>query len=237
MTDRTAGLRLAVLDLAGTMVDDGGLRGQALAAALGSRGVRPGAAGPQDVTTAAWQAGGTAEEQLFERLFPQDRAAAREAAGVFDAAYRSLLAERGIRPVPGAAEAVGRLREAGLMICLCSGGTRRSLNLVLGALDWMGPADLSLCPSDAGRGRPYPDMVLTALLALDNEDVRQVLVAGGTVADIQAGVRSGAGLVAGVLTGTRSAGELTAAGASAVVGSVRELPELVRCSGRLRHAG
>jgi hypothetical protein len=41
MTDRTAGLRLAVLDLAGTMVDDGGLRGQALAAAVG-----PGACAP-----------------------------------------------------------------------------------------------------------------------------------------------------------------------------------------------
>lgn len=237
MTDRTAGLRLAVLDLAGTMADDAWLRGQALAAALGSRDVRPGATGPQDVTAVARQTGCTAEEQLFERLFPQDRTAAREAAGVFDAAYQSLLAEHGVRPVTGAAEAVGRLREAGLMICLCSGGTRRRLNLVLDALDWVGLADLSLCPSDAGRGRPYPDMVLTALLALDIEDVRQVLVAGGTVADIQAGVRSGAGLVAGVPAGACSAGELTAAGASVVVGSVRELPELVRRSGRLRQAG
>jgi phosphonatase-like hydrolase len=237
MADRTAGLRLAVLDLAGTMVDDGGLRGQALAAALGPRGLRPGAEGPQDVAAVARQAGGAAEEQLFGRLFPQDQAAARAAAEVFDSAYRSLVAEHGVRPVPGAAEAVGRLREAGLMVCLYSGGTRRSLNLVLDALDWMGLADLSLCPADAGRGRPYPDMVLTALLALDVEDVRQVLVAGGTVADIQAGLRSGAGLVAGVLAGAGSARELAAAGAAAVVGSVRELPELVRCFGRLRQAG
>lgn len=237
MTDRTAGLRLAVLDLAGIMVDDGVLRGQALAAALGPWRLHPGTAGPEVMASVARQAAGAAEEQLFERLFPQDRAAARQAAGVFEDTYQSLLAEHGVRPALGAEEAVGRLREAGLAVCLCSGGSRRSLNLVLDALDWMGLADLSLCPSDAGRGRPYPDMVLTALLALDVEDVRQVLVAGGTAADMQAGLRSGAGLVAGVLTGARSAGELTAAGASAVVGSVRDLPDLVRGASRLRQAG
>lgn len=37
---------------------------------------------------------------------------------------------------------------------LATGYNRHSQNQILEHLDWMGLADLSLCPSDAGRGRP-----------------------------------------------------------------------------------
>ena len=44
-------------------------------------------------------------------------------------------------------------------------------------------------------------MILTAILRLEIDDVREVVVAGDTTADLVAGSRAGASIVAGVLTG------------------------------------
>jgi hypothetical protein len=65
-------------------------------------------------------------------------------------------------------------------VCLATGFERHTQNMLLESLGWMGLADRSLCPDDAGRGRPYPYMILTAVLALDLDDVREVAVVGET---------------------------------------------------------
>jgi phosphoglycolate phosphatase-like HAD superfamily hydrolase len=70
-------------------------------------------------------------------------------------------------------------------------------------------------------------MVLTAVLALDVEDVRDVVVVGDTEADIVSGRRAGAGGAVGVLTGAQTAGELRAAGADAVVPTSADLSGLL----------
>ena len=56
-------------------------------------------------------------------------------------------------------------------------------------------------PGEAVRGRPYPDLVLHSALRLAVTDMRQVAVVGDSPADMLSGTRSGAGVVAGVLTG------------------------------------
>ncbi len=71
-------------------------------------------------------------------------------------------------------------------------------------------------------------MVLAAFLrtrAVD--DVRRTVVAGDTSYDMLSGARSGAGLVAGVLTGAHDRGRLERSGATHVLGSVVELPDLI----------
>jgi phosphoglycolate phosphatase-like HAD superfamily hydrolase len=70
-------------------------------------------------------------------------------------------------------------------------------------------------------------MVLHAVLALQIDDVAAVAVLGDTVADITSGLRSGASIVAGVLTGADNAERLRAAGATHVVRSLLELPALI----------
>jgi phosphoglycolate phosphatase len=83
---------------------------------------------------------------------------------------------------------------------------------VLDALAWRPLVDLALSPGDAGRGRPWPDMPLTALLRLGGGAVSELAVAGDTPSDIGSGLRAGAGLVAGVLTGSSRRDELEQAG-------------------------
>ncbi len=56
------------------------------------------------------------------------------------------------------------------------------------------------------------------------EDVRSVVVAGDTQSDIWSGIRAGAGVVAGVLTGTHGRDLLSEAGATVVPDSVADLP-------------
>ncbi|MCY3207788.1 haloacid dehalogenase, partial [Acinetobacter baumannii] len=82
-------------------------------------------------------------------------------------------------------------------------------------------------PDDAGRGVPYPDMILTALLGLDLAAARSVLVAGDTAEDMTAGRRARAGPAVGVRTGRDAQDVLLAAGADRVVPGLVDVPDLV----------
>uniref|UniRef100_UPI0039EF8692 HAD-IA family hydrolase n=1 Tax=Sinomonas sp. G460-2 TaxID=3393464 RepID=UPI0039EF8692 len=183
-----SGIRLAVLDMNGTTVVDGGAAERAVAEALRQFGVR--GERLDSALVMSRRSAGLDRAGVFERLFPDDAGTAKAAFRAFAEGYDAMILSGCVRPVPGAEAAVHTLREHGVKVCLATGFGRHTQNSVLEALDWMGLADLSLCSEDAGRGRPYPDMVLTAVLALDIEDVRQVLVAGDTAADITSALRA-----------------------------------------------
>ncbi|MFC7401961.1 HAD family hydrolase [Citricoccus sp. GCM10030269] len=220
-------LKLAVLDLSGTTVDEGGLQDEAFIAAIHQEGVEPGTSRYDAMLGYFQEARGASRHEIFRAVFAEDTVAARRANHIFEKTYDRLLAERGVKPMDGADQAIAELREAGMKIVLTTGFARHTQNMILESLGWMGVSDLSLCPSDAGRGSPYPDMILTALLALDLDDVRSVMAVGDTVRDIRAGQRAGAGLTVGVLTGYDDSAAFSGAGASAVVPSIREVPPLV----------
>ncbi len=76
---------------------------------------------------------------------------------------------------------------------LTTGFARVTQDAILAALGWTDLADLTLCPADAGgRGRPCPDLVLTALLRTRAaDDVRRIAVAGDTSSDMLSGTRAG----------------------------------------------
>ncbi|MFJ3959038.1 HAD-IA family hydrolase [Arthrobacter sp. NPDC090010] len=224
---RSSRLRLAVVDMSGTTVTDGGLIDEALQRAFRESGEAVGSARFDSMMDFARQAMGLSKLSVFRQLYEGEPERARLANKVFEQAYDELVARGGVQAIPGAQSAMQWLLDAGLQLCLVTGFGRHTQNTILESLGWMGLADLSLCPADAGRGRPYPDMILTAVLALDLDDVREVLVVGDTTADIQSGLRAGAGLVAGVLTGAHSEFALRAAGADAVVPSIREVPRLL----------
>ncbi len=126
--------------------------------------------------------------------------------------------------MPGAETALDALRARGVRICLTTGfssGTREQLMDVLG---WRDLVDLSLSPRDGVRGRPYPDLILTALMRLEVDSVHEVAVAGDTTNDLVAGTASGAAIVAGVLTGAHDRAQLSAAPHTHVLDSIADLP-------------
>jgi phosphonatase-like hydrolase len=171
---------------------------------------------------------GESKISVFRHLFGDEQVAQR-ANSAFEKAYGELVDGGLIAPVAGAREAVEELTEAGRTVVLTTGFARVTQDAVLDALGWRELAALTLCPADAGgRGRPYPDMVLEAFLRTRAaEGVQQVAVVGDTSYDMLSGVRAGAGVVAGVLTGAHGDAALREAGATCVLGSVAELPGLL----------
>ncbi|MFE7773099.1 phosphonatase-like hydrolase [Streptomyces sp. NPDC057445] len=227
-TQNTPRTNLVVLDMAGTTVADGGLVEQAFSAAAQRLGVEPGTpdhAAKLDYVRATM---GESKISVFRHLFG-DEAGAQAANKAFEEAYGELVEAGRIAGIPGARDAIERLKEQGRTVVLTTGFARVTQDAILGALGWQDLVPLTLCPADAGgRGRPYPDMVLAAFLRTGAvDDVRQIAVAGDTSYDMLSGVRSGARVVAGVLTGAHDRTQLSAAGATHVLGSVAELPVLL----------
>ncbi|WP_328427426.1 phosphonatase-like hydrolase [Streptomyces sp. NBC_00443] len=217
--------RLVVLDMAGTTVADGGLVERAFAAAAAELGVEPGSPDHADKLAYVRATMGESKISVFRHLFGDEERAQR-ANAAFEKAYGELVDGGLVAPVPGAREAIEELQAGGRSVVLTTGFARVTQDAILDALGWQDLVPLTLCPADAGgRGRPYPDMALTALLrTAAADDVRETAVVGDTSYDMLSGVRAGAGLVAGVLTGAHDADALRAAGATHVLGSVAELP-------------
>ncbi|WP_332759543.1 phosphonatase-like hydrolase [Streptomyces sp. MT206] len=219
---------LIVLDMAGTTVADGGLVERAFERAAERLGVEPGSADHAAKLQYVRDTMGESKISVFRHLFGTEELA-RRANSAFEQAYGELVDGGLIAPIPGAREAVEKLRAEGRTVVLTTGFARVTQDAILDALGWQGLADLTLCPADAGgRGRPYPDMVLAAFLRTGAAaDVREVVVAGDTAYDMLSGRRAGAGIVAGVLTGAHGRETLDEHGATHVLASIADLPALL----------
>ncbi|WP_394843299.1 phosphonatase-like hydrolase [Pendulispora brunnea] len=220
--------QLACLDMAGTTVRDEGLVEKAFTVAVAAEdGFTLGSAGYERAIRFVRETMGQSKIEVFRALLGEEhRAAAANAR--FEVAYADLVRAGHVQPIAGAESAIRALRSLGLSIALTTGFARATQDAILDALGWRNLVDLALCPSDVPRGRPYPDMVLAAVLRLGVTDVRSVVVVGDTPSDIYSGLRAGAGIVAGVLTGLSDLEAFSAAGATHVLTSVNELPGLLR---------
>lgn len=219
-------ITLAVLDMAGTTVADDGLVLRAFAAAAEAGGLP--AEGPEADAARQYvlDTMGQSKIVVFRAIFgDENRAQAANAA--FETTYDSLIDQGPAEPILGAEKAITTLREAGIKVALTTGFSRSTQDKLLVALGWETLADLTLSPAEAGRGRPYPDLILTALLKLSIDDVHQIAVLGDTSNDVLSGVRSGASIVAGTLTGAHDEQQLRDAGATHIVPSVTEFAELL----------
>jgi phosphonatase-like hydrolase len=208
-------------------VADDGVVEDAFTAAITDQGVEPGTERFERMFRYVRDTMGQSKITVFRALMDGDEEAARRANAAFERHYSDSVHNGRCEPIPGAEEAIAELRAAGRKVALVTGFARPTQDAILDALGWRDIADIALTPADAGRGRPYPDLVLTALLRLGGTDVRKVAVAGDTPSDIETGLRAGAGIVAGVLTGAGTHEQLAAAGATHVLASVAALPAVL----------
>ncbi|GAA4135841.1 HAD family hydrolase [Actinomadura keratinilytica] len=220
-------ITVACLDLAGTTVADGDAVETAFAEAIAALGIAPGTAAHERAMAQVRDWRGRPKIEIFRALFPEDEARAQAAHLSFERAYDLVVDRRGVVPVPGAETAIERLVGAGIRVCLITGFSQRTLGRILDALGWWDRVDLALCPDEDRRGRPWPDLVLSAALRLHVDDVRHIAVCGDTVNDILTGRRAGASIAAGVLTGAHDRDRLLRAGATHVLPSIADFPDLV----------
>jgi phosphoglycolate phosphatase len=218
----TARITVACLDMAGTTVSDEGSVMSAFSAAMEQFGLAPGVPGYEDAAEIVRVTMGQSKIEVFRRILG-DEASAAAANLAFEEHYAKIVAAGGIEPLPGAVDTITALRDAGIKVCLATGFSPTTRNAILDALAWHHIADLTMSPADAGRGRPWPDLPLTALIRLGGGAVSELAVAGDTASDVESGVRAGAGLVVGVLTGTGTREEFEQGGAHHVLSSIADL--------------
>ncbi|MEU0885490.1 phosphonatase-like hydrolase [Lentzea sp. NPDC005914] len=208
---------LAVLDIAGTTVQEHGLVYKALADTVI-------AAGGDASDVGDWM-GADKYEAISSML----------GKSVVDAEFEDfhdrlskLYAETPPTPLPGIPEALAQLRSRGVKVALTTGFDRPIVDGLLDVLGWgEGVLDAVVCVDDVPAGRPAPYMIFRAMELTGVRDVRRVLTAGDTVRDLEAGTNSGAGFVVGVLSGSQTEDELKVFPHTHLLGSVAEIPALV----------
>ncbi|MBI3223978.1 MAG: phosphonatase-like hydrolase [Mycolicibacterium cosmeticum] len=219
-------IHVAVLDMAGTTVADDGLVVRAFEAAATAAGLPADGAERDQARRYVLDTMGQSKIVVFRALFGAEERAQR-ANAEFERAYAELIDNGYAAPIPGAAEAITELRDAGIKVALTTGFSAATQGKLLAALGWQQLADLALAPGDGVRSRPYPDLVLTALMRLGADSVDNVAVLGDTSTDVESALRAGAAIAAGTLTGAHSEEDLRAAGATHVVGSVVDFADLL----------
>ncbi|GAA1000049.1 phosphonatase-like hydrolase [Acrocarpospora macrocephala] len=212
--------RLAALDMNGTTVEDSGIFESSLRHGLAEVSL------PYPEPDVLAPLRGMAKAEMFRRLIP-DPALSDLAYHAFTAAFHTSIRDGAVKPVDGASEVFSELRELGLRVCLITGFPPDLQNAIIRALDWDELIDLSVSSDEVPQGRPHPDVILHAAENLGVTDRRRVVVVGDTVNDLLAGERAGAGLLAGVLTGSHDAAKLRTVPGAHVIDSVAQLPALL----------
>ncbi|MBL6946436.1 MAG: HAD-IA family hydrolase [Rhodospirillales bacterium] len=123
---------------------------------------------------------------------------------------------------PGALEVLEDLENAGWLLGISTGKSRRGLNSVLKIHPFDGRF-VTIQTSDVSRGKPHPDMLLSAMKET-GADATATAMIGDTTFDIQMARNAGTYAV-GVDWGYHPTEELWAAGAHAVISDFRDLPK------------
>ena len=229
-------IRLAVFDVAGTTVQSGGGAVQrAMHAAIAAAGLElrdgamagvTGMAKPQAIRTLLE---GHGRMELIERT---------------DAIHADFVArmrryyrdDPGVAPVDGTLETFAVLRDAGVRIALNTGFSRVILDEILARLGWGGsdsPIDATISSDEVARGRPHPDMIDRLRSRIGGAAPSEVAKIGDTPIDLYEGTMAKCGLVVGVLSGSHDLDSLMQHPNDGLIGSVADLPRLLRERGLL----
>jgi phosphoglycolate phosphatase len=219
-------IQLAVVDMAGTTVADNGLVVSAFDAAATAVGVPESGEQRANARQYVLDTMGQSKISVFRALFGTEDVA-QQANAAFERAYEQLIDEGKAAPIDGAAEAITRLRHNGIRVALSTGFSGTTQEKLLASLGWQSLADLVIAPGDGVRGRPHPDLILTALMRLEIDGVANVAALGDTSSDIESALRAGAAIAAGTLTGAHNEQQLRTAGATHVVASITEFADLI----------
>jgi len=221
-----ATVRAVVLDTMGTTIPLDGVVKTALVEALDEAGTDL-ADREQPERESFLNAVATCPTEPMLALCIPDSDRARWASWVFEAALVAALDRGEAEPLPGAEDALRRLRAAGVRTCLATALSPVASDALVDALGWRRLVDAIVPAESALRRRPSPDEILAAALRLDVNAVDELAVVGDTVGDLVAGTRAGASVVAGIIGGASDADELASAPHTHLLLSVAGLPEVV----------
>ena len=179
-------IRLAVLDVGGTVIHDTADVPAVFKAALARHHLAA-----TDAQLHAWR--GAAKRAVIGRLTAGGSADPEQVYTSFQELLIASFAEHGGRPIDGVEQAIATLRARGVRVALTTGFDRKVAHGLLARLGWSEKVDAVVCADEVAQGRPAPDMILRAMQETGVGDAREVLCAGDTDNDLQAGARARGG--------------------------------------------
>ncbi|MCW2847230.1 MAG: HAD-superfamily hydrolase, subfamily variant 1 [Marmoricola sp.] len=135
--------------------------------------------------------------------------------------YLRIKAE--VAPLPGAAELVWKLSQAGYQVALASSGDPEFADEALDDLGIRADVAVLKTSDDVDGSKPEPDLIEVTLAALDG--IERAVMIGDTPYDVESAGRAGLRCI-GLRSGGYSEAELTEAGAALVVDAPEDLMDL-----------
>eukprot|EP01062_Namystynia_karyoxenos_P009253 TRINITY_DN13267_c0_g1_i1.p2 TRINITY_DN13267_c0_g1~~TRINITY_DN13267_c0_g1_i1.p2 ORF type:complete len:307 (+),score=119.23 TRINITY_DN13267_c0_g1_i1:105-923(+) len=214
------GIRMVVFDMAGTVVDEGGIVYITLKKVMRKAGLKV-----DDAAFDAWH--GANKKEVVAHFVKVERKGDVEKIYAhfereLEAAYYAQ--DSPLKVIPGAVELFDRLRAAGIKVCLDTGFPRKIADYIIKRLGFGPHIDGCCVAMEVGKGRPYPYMIYELMRRNGIERIDQVAKVGDTARDMEEGRYAGTPHVFGVLTGADKRGTLVKHGASHVLRSVADIP-------------
>jgi phosphonatase-like hydrolase len=227
----TLAVRLVVLDVGGTIIQERGDVPLALQNAFEKHGLAVGSAEISD-----WR--GASKRDMVRhfvelRTKPQDVNQAQLSDTIYaDFSARLDKAYSTAEPIAGAQEAFEAMRSAGLLLATTSGFDRALTASMFHRLGWQKFFVASISGEDVALGRPAPFMIFHAMEAARVANVAEVVAVGDTPLDLQAGTNGALRGVVGVLSGAATAERLHKEPHTHILESVAGLPKLLNAEFR-----
>jgi phosphonatase-like hydrolase len=213
-------IRLVVLDVGGTIVEDRGDVPKALQQAFANHGLS---------ITPAQIAGlrGASKREVVQHFAGASGRKDLVAAIYADFSRQVIDSYKAVPPIARAEEAFKKMRANGLLLATTTGFDREITNSILTRLGWQKYFAATITSDDVAEGRPAPYLIFHAMESARVNSVREVVAVGDTPLDLAAGSNAGLRGVIGVLSGASSEARLREQPHTHILGSVAELPELL----------
>ena len=217
-------IRLVILDIGGTIIEDHGEVPNAMHDALARHGV--------DVSFAEIGEWRGASKREMVRHFVELRKGSADpslVAAIYDQFVDQVnKAYTKVRPIDGAEQAMSEMRSAGYLLATTTGFDRPVTEAILGRLGWKHFFVASITSDDVVDGRPAPYMLFHAMEAARVDNVAEAIAVGDTPLDIQAANNGGLASAIGVYSGAATEARLRKEKYSHILPSVASLPALLR---------
>lgn len=220
-------IRLVVLDVGGTIIQDRGDVPESLRKALGNHGIT---VSPAEI--GKWRG---ASKREIVRNFVQQQTLPRDVdrEKLIEAVYADFSAQvneaySSVPPIAGAEEAIRSLRRSGFLLATTTGFDRAITTAIFRRLGWQEYFAATITSDDVAQGRPSPFMIFHAMEAARVDGVQEVVAVGDTPLDLQAGTNAGLRGVVGVLSGAGTSEGLGREPHTHILPSVADLPTLLR---------
>ncbi len=219
-------VELVIFDIAGTLIEDHDEVTDSFLAALRNSGITV-----ADDEIKEWK--GSSKREVIGHFVARQFGSCRIGPMIEQtySNFRFLIEKRyaagAVIPIAGANDTLRWLRERKIKIATTTGFYRELRDTILRSAGWENTFDANVCSDDVIHGRPAPDMIFRAMQLTAVSEAAKVVNVGDTPLDLQSGAAAKVGASVGVLTGKHTVERLRQEPHTALIASVRELPELM----------